>query len=555
MGLAMNFEITVKNYRCFNEVHPATLRIHRGTTALIGANNAGKSTLLRMFYELRPLFSQLQEEPRTWLKLLNESIPMPQPLEVADREAIFHRHAPGDLVLKIRVLDCDYSRQKTKADPHPYAVPGEIDLVVSRKNFQVRGRLDGQRGRFLLVDAKGSHARLTGGESGLVTGSWPVLQDLFASLADSLYIGPYRALRPFPEEDHSYDLQLGAAFFRKFLRVHETEKARFDQGARRLERDMRTIFQFKQFEVHVEGRPAALYFSINGEKNRIDELGSGVGQVFLVLAHAHLLKPAYVFIDEPECHLHPSIQADFVTALNGYTRKALFLATHSMGLARSAGDRIYQVTRHTSDRYTTLLPYRPEERLSEVLGEINFSVQQRAGCRKILLVEGPTEVKAIRQFMRHLGHDREVVIIPLGGSSMINGHRDDELQEIARICPDVYAIIDSEKPSPRSLLAGERQGFLKSCQKAGIVCHVLERRSLENYLTRPAIQKILGKGFQELGHYDDVKRRYGHWPKSDNWKIVREMAAKEYESSDLGQFLRHVIEAPCTVESTPPKSL
>jgi hypothetical protein len=157
--------------------------------------------------------------------------------------------------------------------------------------------------------------------------------------------------------------------------------------------------------------------------------------------------------------------------------------------------------------------------------------------------------------MRHLGHDREVVIIPLGGSSMINGHRDDELQEIARICPDVYAIIDSEKPSPRSLLAGERQGFLKSCQKAGIVCHVLERRSLENYLTRPAIQKILGKGFQELGHYDDVKRRYGPWPKSDNWKIVREMAAKEYESSDLGQFLRHVIEAPCTVESTPPKSL
>lgn len=539
----MNLEISVKNYRCFNEVHPAVLRIHRGTTVLTGANNAGKSTLLRMFYELRPLFSELAGDPRTWLKLLNESLPMPVPLEAEDREAIFHRHAKGDLVLNFRVLDCDYNRRKP--DPHAYVVPQEIDLVVSRKNFQVRARLDGERSRFQLVDAKGSHARLTGGESSLVTVSWPVVQELFASLADSLYIGPYRALRPFPEEDHSYDLQLGASFFRKFLRVHETEKARFDQGARRLERDMRAIFQFKKFEVRVEGRPEALYFNINGERNRIDELGSGVGQVFLVLAHAYLLRPAYVFIDEPECHLHPSIQADFVTALNGYTKKALFLATHSMGLARSAGDRVYQVVRHESDRYTTIHPYKQDDRLSEVLGEINFSAQQQVGCRKLLLVEGPTEVKAIRQFLRHLGQDHAIVIIPLGGSSMINGHRDDELLEIARICPDVYAIIDSEKPSPHSLLSSERQGFLKSCQKAGIVCHVLERRSLENYLTRPAIQKILGKGFQELGHYDDVKRRYGHWPKSDNWKIVREMAAKEYESSDLGKFLHFLIEAPC----------
>ncbi|MDX6766293.1 MAG: AAA family ATPase [Candidatus Methylacidiphilales bacterium] len=541
----MNMEIQVRNYRCFNEAHPAVLRIHRGTTALIGANNAGKSTLLRLFYELRPLFAKLAESPAVWAALLNESIPLPQPLEVEDREAILHRHARGDLVLNIRVLDCDLSARKP--DPRPYIVPGEIDLVVSRKNFRVIARVDGARGRFQVVDARGSHARLTGGEAALITVSWPVLQELFGSLADSLYIGPYRALRPFPEEDHSYDLQLGASFFKKFLRVHETEKARFNEGARRLERDMRSIFQFKKFEVAVLGRPAALFFDINGERYRIDELGSGVGQVFLILAHAHLLRPAYVFIDEPECHLHPSIQAEFVTALNGYARKALFLATHSMGLARSAGDRIYQVVRHPSDRYTTVQRYRPEERLSEVLGEINFSVQQQAGCRKILLVEGPTEVKAVRQFLRHLGQDRQVVIIPLGGSSMINGHRDDELREIARICPDVFALIDSEKPSPREVLSVERQGFVRSCGKSGIECHVLERRSLESYLTRAAIQKVLGKGFQELGPYDDVKRRYGHWPKSDNWKIVREMALRDFEQTDLGQYLRFVIESPCRV--------
>ncbi|NJK91715.1 MAG: ATP-binding protein, partial [Blastochloris sp.] len=50
----MNLEISVKNYRCFNDLAPARLKLQRGISALIGANNVGKSTLLRLFYELRP---------------------------------------------------------------------------------------------------------------------------------------------------------------------------------------------------------------------------------------------------------------------------------------------------------------------------------------------------------------------------------------------------------------------------------------------------------------------------------------------------------------------
>jgi ABC-type cobalamin/Fe3+-siderophores transport system ATPase subunit len=542
----MNLEITVKNYRCFNEAHPARLHLSRGTTAFIGTNNAGKSTLLRLFYELRPLFQKLAADPATWIQLLNESRPAPDPLDVEDRQAIFHRHGTGDLVVSVRILDCDYVR--AKPDPHPYIVPHEIDLVLSRKNFHIRARIDGQRGRFQQVDGRSTHPRLTGGESGLVTVSWPVLRDLFASLADTFFIGPYRALRPLPSRERSFDLHLGGTYFEDMLRHQEARKADYEAGLRRLERDMKSIFQFQSFKVAREGTPAVLHFEINKERYRIDELGSGVGQVFLILGQAYLRRPAYLFIDEPECHLHPSIQAEFITALNGYTRKALFLATHSMGLARTASDRIYQVTRHASDRFTTVRRHQPGERLSEVLGEINFSVQQQAGCKKVLLVEGPTEVKAIRQFLRHLGHDRQVVILPLGGSSMINSHRDDELIEIARICPDVYGLIDSEKPAPDSPLAPERRGFLQSCAKAGITCHILERRSLENYLTRPAIHKALGRGFRELGPHDDVKRRYAHWPKADNWKVVQAMSAKDFADTDLGRFLRSVIEAPCRTD-------
>lgn len=542
----MNLEITVKNYRCFNEAHPATLRFHRGTTALIGTNNAGKSTLLRLFYELRPWFTLLASEHGVWLKLLNESLPPPRPLDVDDRTAILHRHAAGDLVFQVRILDCDYSR--TQGGVHDYQVPGEIDLILSRKHHQLRARIDGRRGRFQVVDGRSSHARLVGGEQGLASVSWPVVQELFSDLADTFYIGPYRALRPLPSRERSYDLHLGGTYFEHMLQHQKSRKADYEAGLRKLERDMMAIFQFRSFKAALVGDPPALHFEINGDGHRIDELGSGVGQVFLILGQAHLRRPAYLFIDEPECHLHPSIQADFITALNGYTRKALFLATHSMGLARTATDRIYQVVRQPAENFTTVRRYRADERLSEVLGQINFTQQQQAGCRKILLVEGPTEVKAIRQFLRHLGGTNEVVILPLGGSSMINDRRGEELQEIARICPDMYAVIDSEKADEDAPLAPERQGFLRACARAGITCHVLERRALENYLTRPAIQKVLGRGFRELGPYEDVKQRFSHWPKADNWKVVQAMRSQDAVETDLGRFLKSVIEAPCRVE-------
>jgi AAA15 family ATPase/GTPase len=53
-------DITIKNYRCFHESDPLRIRIQPGFTALLGANNSGKSALLRFFYEFRNLFESLR---------------------------------------------------------------------------------------------------------------------------------------------------------------------------------------------------------------------------------------------------------------------------------------------------------------------------------------------------------------------------------------------------------------------------------------------------------------------------------------------------------------
>lgn len=44
----MDVEIEIKNYRCFPDERPASIRLRSGLTSVVGVNNAGKSTALRL---------------------------------------------------------------------------------------------------------------------------------------------------------------------------------------------------------------------------------------------------------------------------------------------------------------------------------------------------------------------------------------------------------------------------------------------------------------------------------------------------------------------------
>jgi hypothetical protein len=87
--------------------------------------------------------------------------------------------------------------------------------------------------------------------------------------------------------------------------------------------------------------------------------------------------------------------------------------------------------------------------------------------------------------------------------------------------------------------------FSKVAGETGIQAHALERRAFENYLSGPAIDRILGKKYRELKPYEDVNRSFSKWPKSENWRVVRAMSPDEFKKTDLYNFLVKVVSDPC----------
>lgn len=267
----------------------------------------------------------------------------------------------------------------------------------------------------------------------------------------------------------------------------------------------------------------------------LPELGAGLAHSVVVLADVAVQQPAFILVDEPEFNLHPSLQLDFLTTLGSYARHGVLFTTHSVGLARASADRIYSV--RMENGASRVQPYEQTPRLAEFIGELSFSGYQELGFDQILMVEGPTEVKTIQQFLRLYAKDHKVVLLPLGGAGLIRAGVAAELSEVKRITDNVAVLIDSERAADGTPLGADREAFVQDCATIGIDRHVMSRRAMENYLTTRAIQQVKGDKYSQLGPYDALKDAPMRWAKSENWRIARAMIRAELDGTDLGRFL------------------
>ncbi|MEM6821423.1 MAG: AAA family ATPase [Verrucomicrobiota bacterium] len=493
----VQLEIRVKNYRCFGGHSPSGFKLKRGITGFIGENNSGKSTMLRLFYDLRSLFQEASRRLRTFHPNDDLRFSLPSLPDNIDRDRFFHLHNPDPLVIEITSGGC------------------ELHLICGRDG-QIRWNCGMKR-------RKNSH----------------MVRDL-EKLTRMFYIGPFRPFQTQGASGKSYDVLFGKDFFGRC--IEDFRKGRFEKGSiyDRVNEDVATIFHLDGFSF--EPGPNGRYgFRINREWMPASELASGLGQCFLIFVQAIWNKPSFILIDEPEAHLHPTVQSEFLTMLTGYAQYGLLASTHHLGLAQSVSDHLYKVSRKHGQRESVIEVYEPDKRLSQTLGEMQVSVQKNNGGQRLLLVEGPTEIKAIRQLLRKIRRNHSVVLMPLGGSSMINGNREDELREVKKICEEVFALVDSEKTSERARVSHHHRSFRESCQRVGIYCHILKRRALENYFSDRAVRKVLGPKQRAPRPYEDIKEVDSRWPKSENWKIIREMRRDEIDRTDLWDFLERII--------------
>jgi predicted ATPase len=361
-------------------------------------------------------------------------------------------------------------------------------------------------------------------------------RSVFQDLAKSVYLGAFRNAVNVGGNSDYYDLQIGQAFIAQWDSYKTGQNRAQNRVALAVENELRQIFGLRSLQINAAPGNETLQVIADSEPYQLAEQGAGLAQFIVVLAFIATRRPPYVFIDEPEQNLHPSLQLDFLTTLAKYTTHGVVFATHNIGLARAVAREVYSV-RRLPDASREVRQLAATRNYGEFLGELSLSGYEELGFKQVLLVEGTTEVPTLQSWLRLYGVEHQVVIVPLGGASLINGRSGQSLAEIKRITTHVAVLIDSERNAAGAQLARDRQVFVEKCEELGFSIHVLERRALENYLTAGAIRSVKGKGYSALGHFELLKDHSPAWGKNENWRIAAKMTRPDLEATDLGAFL------------------
>jgi ABC-type cobalamin/Fe3+-siderophores transport system ATPase subunit len=515
------FDLTIGNYRCFDQREPARIRLGPGFVAFVGPNNSGKTSLLRYFYELRRLWSAFL--PNHLPSMIYQPWGMGTPIGTHDPSEVFCHLNDGDIYTKISLVE-----------PATDFECNTLELSAKRSTTSLwKAKLSTSRG------VAAQHITAEAAELSHESQAFEATRILsvLSGLSDAMYVGAFRNALNTGATDY-YDLKVGTQFVEQWDEWKNGPDKSKNGRIQEATADIQRILGFESLEVNASSDRTTLQVFVDRRPYRLYELGSGLAQFIVTFGAVVTRQPSIVLIDEPELNLHPSLQVDFLTSLGKYAKHGVWFSTHSIGLARTVADLVYAVQRPMG--WSVVAPLSSTKNYALFLGEMSFTAFRELGFEKVLLVEGPSEVKTLQQWLRLYQKEHRCVIIHMGGSSSINANSAHELSELKRITANVAVLIDSERTFEDEKLAATRDAFVRDCLVLGFDVHVTERRATENYLTERAIRAEKGSKYSALEPYQLLKSAVPAWAKHENWRIAARMRKQDLDDTDLGEFLARV---------------
>ncbi len=516
-------ELILKNYKSFSEENPLNLKIDDNIIALIGPNNAGKSSVLKFFYEFRHFFNEILNIPILILgnqtSVINFNISHPFKL--------FYNYNSGPLEVVLKFKNFKLSVHFNRSNPTKAYL--NLFIFINNQEFSF-SKL--QKNKITKIR-----------QVGKLTQIWDISNDkllcdvteLFKSLKifrDARFFSSFRNAVNIGTTQPYCDILVGDAFIRAWHQLSTSSDPRLKKKSRKVISDLKEVFGYESLEIIAYPKKGKIITKIDKQIYDLSDLSSGIIQFILFFVNVAFYEPSLLLIEEPELNLHSKLQIDLLNRLLPYSKNGIIFTTHNMGLAHSMAGRIYSVIKSNKNSVISLFEETPN--FQEFLGEINFSSFPALGLKKVLLAEGPKDVQVFTQLLKKFKKYKDIMILSLGGSSLINSKTMQEVGEIKRLGHKVkfFCWIDSEKNFAEDKVARERLEFAKICKQLNIKIKISERKCMENYFSLKAIQDILPK-IKSFGLYENPK-----WDKGINWKIAQRLNEKDLIGTDLYKFIK-----------------
>ena len=261
------------------------------------------------------------------------------------------------------------------------------------------------------------------------------------------------------------------------------------------------------FEIEIEDKHIQLFFrGKSHEWIKAENSGTGLQEIFYMIGYSEFTMTQLLIIEEPENHIHPTIQRQLLRYFKYHPNHQYIITTHSsVFLDLNYVDRIY-VTSFIDGKFNV-------ENVSEkaiALEKLGYLQTDNLVIDTLIIVEGNTDIPVVEEFLRKLEmwNDRKHKILSMGGVSNIR-HMD--VGVFSAKYKNVNIITDGDKNKETLKEIQRIKSKIELFDNVKLI--ELEGYGIENYFSIRAVKSVYGKQFDlpeneyVVGNYMNPKKQ------------------------------------------------